>query len=100
MWGEHGEFVIDGNLKSVEYTDRLPGIKVPTLILVGDHDECDPSLARVMHEKIAGSKLVILPKSGHMTFVDQPGLFVTAIDEFLHGTAPKNKPVTEAKEQP
>jgi len=32
MWGSNGEFVIDGNLKSVEYTDRLSSIKVPTLI--------------------------------------------------------------------
>jgi hypothetical protein len=23
MWGSHGEFIIDGNLKSVEYADRL-----------------------------------------------------------------------------
>jgi proline iminopeptidase len=79
--------VIDGNLKSVEYTDRLPSIKVPSLVLVGDHDECDPSLAQVMHEKIAGSKLVIFPKAGHMTFVDQPELFVNTVDEFLHGGA-------------
>lgn len=85
MWGSHGEFIIDGNLKSVEYTDRLPGIKVPTLITVGDHDECDPSLSQAMHEKIAGSKLVVLPKSGHMTFVDQPGMFLRAVDDFLHG---------------
>jgi proline iminopeptidase len=85
MWGEHGEFVIDGNLKSVEYTQRLSSIKVPTLILVGDHDECDPSLSRTMQEKIAGSKLVIFPKAGHMTFVNQPGMFVKAVDEFLHG---------------
>ena len=83
MWGSHGEFVIDGNLKSVEYTDRLPAIKVPTLILVGDHDESDPSMSQTMHEKIAGSKLVILPKSGHMTFVDQPGMFEKAVEEFL-----------------
>jgi len=85
MWGEHGEFVIDGNLKSVEYTDRLPEIKVPTLILVGDHDESDSSMSQVMHKKIAGSKLVIFPKSGHMTFVDQPGMFIESVDEFLHG---------------
>ncbi len=85
MWGSHGEFVIDGNLASAEYTDRLPSIKVPTLITVGDHDECDPSLSRTMHEKIAGSKLVVLPKSGHMTFVDQPGMFLKAVEEFLHG---------------
>jgi len=86
MWGEHGEFIIDGNLKSVEYTDRLSSIKVPTLILVGDHDESDPSMSQVMHEKIAGSKLVIFPKSGHMTFVDQPRMFIKAVDEFLHGS--------------
>jgi proline iminopeptidase len=84
MWGSHGEFVVDGNLKSVEYVDQLPGIQVPTLILVGDHDECDPSLAREMHDKIADSRLVIFPKSGHMTFVDQPNQFIEAVNGFLH----------------
>jgi len=83
MWGEHGEFVIDGNLKTVEYTGQLSSIKVPTLIIVGDHDECDPSLSKTMHGKIAGSKLVILPSSGHMTFVDQPRMFLDAVDGFL-----------------
>jgi proline iminopeptidase len=84
MWGSHGEFVIDGNPKSVEYVDRLPGIHVPTVIIVGDHDECDPSLSQEMHEKIAGSQIVILPKSGHMTFVDQQGLFNASVIDFLH----------------
>ena len=84
MWGSHGEFVIDGNLVSVEYADRLSSIKVPTLITVGEHDECAPVLSGEMHEKIAGSKLVILPHSGHMTFVDQPSLFLSTVDDFLH----------------
>jgi proline iminopeptidase len=83
MWGEHGEFVIDGNLKSVEYLDRLPSIKVPTLIVVGDHDECDPALSKEMNETIKGSKLVILPNSGHMNFVDQPNLWQQAVIGFL-----------------
>ncbi len=84
MWGAHGEYVIDGNLKSVEYGDRLPSIRVPTLITVGDHDECAPSLSEDMNKAIAGSQLVVLPKSGHMTFVDQPNLFNRVVDEFLH----------------
>jgi proline iminopeptidase len=84
MWGSHGEFVIDGNLKSVEYADRLPGIQAPTLITVGDHDECDPSLSREMSRLIPGSRLVVLPNSGHMTFVDQPRSFLQAVDTFLH----------------
>lgn len=83
MWGSHGEFVIDGNLKSVEYVDRLHTIKVPTLIIAGDHDESDPVMSKEMHEKIAGSELVIVPKSGHMTFVDQPNLFIKTVSEFV-----------------
>jgi proline iminopeptidase len=84
MWGSHGEFVIDGNLTSVEYTDRLNTIKVPTLITVGDHDESDPSIARDIQQHIAGSELVMLPQSGHMTFVDQPELFIKTVNEFVH----------------
>ena len=83
MWGSHGEFVVDGNLAGVEYVDRLSQIKVPTLILVGDHDESDPRMSEEMHGKIPGSELVILPKSGHMTFVDQPEAFLRAVREFV-----------------
>jgi proline iminopeptidase len=83
MWGEHGEFVIDGNLRSVEYLDRLPSIHVPTLVVAGDHDECDPSLSREMNKKIEGSELVILPNSGHMNFIDQPDLWQSAVERFL-----------------
>ncbi len=89
MWGSHGEFVIDGNLASVEYTDRLSYNPRPHADYAGDHDESDPAMSQVMHQKIAGSKIVILPKSGHMTFVDQPGLFLNAVETFLHPVAVK-----------
>ena len=74
---------MDGNLVEVEYLDQLSQIKVPTLIIVGDHDECDPKMSREMQQKIAGSKLVILPQSGHMTFVDQPDQFNDAVRSFV-----------------
>jgi proline-specific peptidase len=83
MWCTHGEFIIDGNLKSVEWVDRLHTIHVPTLVMAGDHDECDPSLSREMHEKIAGSKIVILPNAGHMNFIDQPEMWQKAVQGFL-----------------
>lgn len=83
MWGSDGEFVIDGNLKSVEYLARLSSIHVPTLVICGDHDESNPRLSRTMHEKIAGSKLVILPQAGHMAFVDQPTMYIKAVSDFL-----------------
>jgi len=83
MWGSDGEFIVDGNLREVEYVDRLSEIKVPTLVIVGEHDESDPKMSKEMHEKIAGSQLVILPNSGHMTFVDQTELFLKAVQDFL-----------------
>ena len=84
MWGSDGEFAITGNLKDSEYVDRLPTIKVPTLIIVGDHDECDPALSKEMNSKIAGSKLVIVPNAGHMTFEDQPSFFMDAVSNFVN----------------
>jgi pimeloyl-ACP methyl ester carboxylesterase len=36
-----------------------------------------------MHEKIAGSKLTILPNAGHMNFVDQPEMWQKAVQGFL-----------------
>jgi proline iminopeptidase len=83
MWGSDGEFIVDGNLQEVEYVGRLSQIKVPTLIIVGDHDESDPKMSQEMHENIAGSQLVILPKSGHMTFVDQPEQFLRVVRDFV-----------------
>jgi pimeloyl-ACP methyl ester carboxylesterase len=68
----------------VEYADRLGAIKVPTLITGRDHDESDASIAREMHARIRGSKLTVLPRSGHMTLVDQPGMFDETVDEFLN----------------
>jgi pimeloyl-ACP methyl ester carboxylesterase len=40
-------------------------------------------MSREMNAKIAGSKLVVLPDSGHMTFVDQPDRFIQAIRDFV-----------------
>jgi pimeloyl-ACP methyl ester carboxylesterase len=77
--------VVDGNLTSVEYADRLGSIHLPTLITVGDYDQVDPSISRDMPVRIPGSTLVALPESGHTTFTDQPALFLKTVDDFVHG---------------
>ena len=65
MWGSHGEFIIDGNLKSVEYVDRLSTIHVPTLVMAGDHDECDPSPEQGDAREITGFAVVSCPTAGY-----------------------------------
>ena len=73
---------IQAILDSDSITDRLPQIKVPTLVLVGDEDTALPA-ARVTHEGIASSELVILPDAGHLSNLEQPEAFNRAMLKFL-----------------
>jgi len=84
MWGSTGEYVVDGNLTALDYTESLRKVRVPTLVTVGDHDESAPWIAEEMARLVPGAKLVLFPKSGHMTFVDQPAMFRKAVDDFVH----------------
>ncbi|MGA7991646.1 MAG: proline iminopeptidase-family hydrolase [Thermoanaerobaculia bacterium] len=84
MWGSTGEYVVDGNLGGLDYTEPLKRLRVRTLVTVGDHDESAPWIAEEMANLVPGAKLVVFPKSGHMTFVDQPALFRGAVDDFVH----------------
>ena len=73
--------------RSARRTAAVTRLHTPTLIVVGNHDECDPDLSEEMHSKIPNSQLVVLPKSGHMTVVDQPMLFNRTADSFIHGAS-------------
>jgi 3-oxoadipate enol-lactonase len=71
-------------LRKLNYLDRLSGIKLPTLILVGEEDPGTPvDAARAIHERIANSKLVIIPSARHLSNVEQPEAFNRALIEFL-----------------
>jgi pimeloyl-ACP methyl ester carboxylesterase len=82
------EFVIDGNMTSVEYAEKLRNVHVPTLVIAGEHDARSLGMSREMNDRIAGSRLAILPRSKHMTFVDQTEMFNRAVDEFVHTNRP------------
>ena len=63
-------------------TDRLPQIQAPTLLVCGDED---PSLQpmRMMEQKIAGARFVLLSPAGHFANRDQPDAFNDALLQFL-----------------
>jgi pimeloyl-ACP methyl ester carboxylesterase len=63
---------------------RLPHIKSPTLIVWGDNDKVnDVSLGHLLNEGIKGSKLVILPDTGHGVPQERPKEFAEAVLDFL-----------------
>lgn len=62
----------------------LSSIRVPTLIVAGKEDTIvPPADARRMSESIRGSRLVILPRAAHLSNLEQPKAFNSAVREFL-----------------
>jgi len=51
--------------------DELSRIACPTLIMTGEHDQgSTPAMARAMHERISGSRLLILPRYRHSLLIE------------------------------
>jgi pimeloyl-ACP methyl ester carboxylesterase len=74
-----------------DYRPKLAGVAKPTLVIVGEHDRTTtPRASRVLHEGIPGSKLIILPGVGHMSFVEQTDPYLAEVREFLGGAVQKS----------
>jgi proline iminopeptidase len=83
MWGAKSDFHIDGNLAGFDFTEGLRKLKIPALVIYGDHDLLTDATAEQSHAALAGSVLVKLPRSAHMTLVDQNAAFIDAVSRFL-----------------
>lgn len=67
-------------------TSMLASISVPTLILCGDEDVLTPPAdAEALHAGIRNSRLVVLPRAGHLSNLEAPDAFSAAVQEFLTG---------------
>ncbi|MDR5798152.1 alpha/beta fold hydrolase [Caballeronia sp. LZ008] len=59
-------------------------INVPTLVMTGENDPgSSPRMSRLLHEKIAGSQLRILPELRHSVLLEAPDLIAGLLLEFL-----------------
>jgi 3-oxoadipate enol-lactonase len=63
--------------------DKLRAIEVPTLIICGENDDPMLEASRQMHERIPGSKLVIIPSAGHTPQIERAPEFNRVLSEFL-----------------
>lgn len=71
-----------------DYRPTLSSVRKPTLIVVGEYDRTTtPRAARVLHEGIPNSELVVIPDVGHMSFVERPEEYLSAVRRFLSGVA-------------
>jgi len=71
-------------IAAMDQRESIRAIDRPTLVVVGENDPgTPPSAAKLIHERIAGSKLVVLADSAHFCNVEQAGAFNAALEEFL-----------------
>ena len=69
-WGPN-EFSPTGTLAGWEYGDKLPQIKVPTMIFSGTRDLSSPLVAKSMYDAIPNARWELFAYSRHMPFVEE-----------------------------
>ena len=71
-------------IQELDLLDRLPEIRLPTLVIVGRDDPATPvEAARAIHRQIVGSQLVIVESASHLSNLEQPEAFNHALLAFL-----------------
>ena len=71
-------------VEDYDMTERLPHIRVPTLVLVGARDLLVSRRSlRLLSDGIAAAKFVGLPGCGHLAFVTQPQAVAQRVEEFV-----------------
>ncbi|HLZ15790.1 MAG TPA: alpha/beta fold hydrolase [Cyclobacteriaceae bacterium] len=73
---------IGPELFAFDLTTQLEKIISPTLIIYGEQEPAVEVSAPVYKNGIANSQLVIIPKSGHFPFIEQPVRFNMAVGSF------------------
>lgn len=83
-----------------ESYNRLPEICVPTLVIHGENDRLVPAgNGRIIADRIAGAKLVLITDASHIFLTDQPQIANDEILKFLKAQtarADKNHPLPTA----
>jgi proline iminopeptidase len=77
------EFIMTGNLKDWDRTERLGEITVPTLITVGRYDEITPVCAETMRRRMPRAQLQVFEQSSHTAHLEETERYLQVVAEFL-----------------
>ena len=71
-------------IADVDLSEKIRAIRCPTLVVVGEKDPgTPPAMARIIHERIAGSKLLVIPGAMHCSVMESAAEFNRALLAFL-----------------
>src|SRR6185312_15074596 len=69
--------------RNARVIESLPGVAVPSLVVVGADDTPFLAASDYMAAKIPGAQKTVIPGAGHSANIDQPALFNAALLGFL-----------------
>lgn len=73
-----------GAIQAMDQTESISAIDMPTSVIVGADDPSTPvSASRTIHQRIAGSELVVIEGAAHLSNIEQTGVFNAALLDFL-----------------
>lgn len=79
---------IDALCRRDSVVGRLGEITVPALVVVGDEDRSLPQThSQTISDRLPDSTLVVVPRAGHLSALEQPEAVTAAMMEFLSGLA-------------
>lgn len=75
-------------IPKINTTERLGELRCPAMVIVGEEDPRTPvAAARTIHEALPSSELVVLKSASHLSNMEQPDAFNSALVRFLDGAA-------------
>jgi L-proline amide hydrolase len=77
------EFHVIGSLRGWDITARLGEVRVPVLVISGEHDEATPAVVRPVVEALPAARWELVEGTSHCTHLEAPDLFLGLVEEFL-----------------
>ena len=82
--------VIWESLGEWDLSVELNSLKIPTLVIHGSYDMIPIESSIAWVEAMPNSRLLVIEDSGHMTHIEQPETFFSAVEKFLGGSWPED----------
>jgi 3-oxoadipate enol-lactonase len=80
-------------LAELDLRPELSQVKVPVLVMVGEHDEATPPpMSRELAARLPHARLRILAGCAHVPQLQAPDLFLEAIGDFMPADAVRSRP--------
>jgi len=77
------EFHVIGTLRDWDITPRLHELRIPVLVISGEHDEATRAVVRPLVDALPDARWELLLSASHCAHLEQPERFLALVEAFL-----------------